>query len=144
MKDEKPKLPVGVSMLITCGDKILLGERIGGKAAGLLSTPGGRIEENEDVFHCAMRETFEEIGVYFTHNDFAYVGWKEYFRFDMHYFMFYLHATLSVQCALDDGVIVNKEPEECKGWVWVEISTLEQAQTTEPLEIVRTLKLSHV
>ncbi len=41
---EKPKYAVGVSVLLTRGSQLLLGKRKNVSAAGLYSTPGGRIE----------------------------------------------------------------------------------------------------
>ncbi len=60
----KPTLPVGVSVLLVNRDRrVALGERAENiSAGGLLSTPGGRIEENERLQGTAARELEEETG----------------------------------------------------------------------------------
>lgn len=131
---EKPRLPVGVSVLITHGDFVLLGERINNTAAGLLSTPGGRVEEDETVLACAFRETKEETGLEIVVGIEDVVAWREHFRFAQHYIMFYVHVEVDVSIRL--RAIENREPEKCKGWSWYRIQDLKQEQTTEPLEIL--------
>lgn len=136
-EEEKPRLPVGVSVLITHGDYVLLGERINNTAAGLLSTPGGRVEENEDILSCAVRETVEETGILFSKDVLKVVAWREHFRYGQHYIMFYAHVEVDVWIRL--GTFENKEPEKCKGWSWYRIADLKQEFTTEPLEILNSL-----
>jgi 8-oxo-dGTP diphosphatase len=135
---DKPKYAVGVSVLITKGDSLLLGERTNTSAAGLLSTPGGRIEQEEDIFSCAVRETMEETGLSLTKELLRVVAWREHFRFGQHYFMFYVHAPQSF------GTIENREPEKCKGWEWRKIGELKAEETTEPLEILYPLLVREV
>jgi NADH pyrophosphatase NudC (nudix superfamily) len=60
--DEKPRYAVGVSVLLISGGQLLLGRRKNNKAAGMLSTPGGRLEPNESIMECAHREFHEETG----------------------------------------------------------------------------------
>lgn len=131
--DSKPRLPVGVSVLITNGDAVLLGERINNTASGLLSTPGGRVELDEDILTCAVRETLEETGLSLTKTSLSVIGWREHFRFGQHYIMFYVHALHS------SGTLENREPNKCKGWKWYRIADVKAESTTEPLDILRRL-----
>ena len=58
---DRPK--VGVAVAICRNNKILLGLRQGGHAAGIWGLPGGHLEGGESFEQCAKRETFEEVGV---------------------------------------------------------------------------------
>lgn len=134
--DGKPRLPVGVSVMVTdSSGRLLLGRRKNNSGAGLLSTPGGRLEENETIHQCAAREFFEECGIDDAGpRDFDIIGFKEHFRFGGHYIMFYVHI------ALPDGVnITNMEPDKCEGWNWVSFGDLRADETTEPTEILARL-----
>jgi 8-oxo-dGTP diphosphatase len=127
---EKSTLPVGVSVLLLNGEgKVLLGERVNVSAAGLLSTPGGRIEQNETMFECAHRELLEETGVDVHPGAFRLLGFKEHFRFGNHYIMIYVTA-------FHYGTVVNKEPEKCKGWEWMDINGILPDRCTEPQDIL--------
>lgn len=127
----KPTYPVGVSVLITNKQgQLLLGERINCTAAGYLSTPGGRIERNEDHFGCAIREVKEETGMTLLPY-WEEVGFKELNRFGGHYFMFYLW------CWAVGGEPKNLEPNKCKGWEWFVISEIPTERCTEPVDILR-------
>ena len=53
----------GVVILITEGDRVLMGKRGGHYAAGLWSLPGGYIEYHEDFLSAAIREVREETGL---------------------------------------------------------------------------------
>src|SRR5579863_6258018 len=54
--DLKPRHAVGVSVLLAENGRLLLGRRKGNTAAGMLSTPGGRLELEEQPLYCAVRE----------------------------------------------------------------------------------------
>jgi 8-oxo-dGTP diphosphatase len=134
---DKPKLPVGVSVLLTNKEgQLLLGRRKpdAGNAVGLLSTPGGRIELLEDMFACARREFIEETGAILA-GKLRVVGFKEMFRFGMHYIMFYIQATEY------EGIITNKEETKCEGWDWYDIGNIDLNQCTEPVDILGKLDL---
>lgn len=131
----KPTLPVGVSVLLTNENgEVCLGERINNTAEGLLSTPGGRVELNEDIIACAIRETAEETSIRLCRSDLDIVDWREHFRYGNHYIMFYLHAKIGSRR------VVNTEPGKCKGWAWYLIDDVEAGKTTEPLEILDKVK----
>jgi hypothetical protein len=82
VKEEKPRLPVGVSVLLTDSmGRLLLGRRKNNSGAGLLSTPGGRLEVSENVLQCARREFKEETGADLELDNLRIIGVKELFRF---------------------------------------------------------------
>jgi 8-oxo-dGTP diphosphatase len=59
-----PSYPrVGVGVIVTKGDRLLLIERKGVHGQGTWSTPGGHLEYGESPEECAVRETKEETGV---------------------------------------------------------------------------------
>ena len=138
----KAKFSVGVSVLVTNRNgKLLLGERQNtGTADGLLSTPGGRIEMDENMYQCAEREALEEAGIQ-VHN-LEFLGFQEHFRYGKHYFMFYYWAPRYT------GRIRNVEPHKCKGWAWYATEKIGLNICTEPFwilgkvcELFRTLQL---
>lgn len=59
-----PEYPrVGVGVIVTKGDCVLLIKRKGVHGQGTWSTPGGHLEFGESPEVCAARETMEETGV---------------------------------------------------------------------------------
>lgn len=129
--DSKPTLPVGVSVLLVddVTHSVLLGERLGQSAAGMFSTPGGRLEKDESIFDCAVRECAEEVGIALDRRALCVLGGMEHFRFGMHYIMFYVRASHW------SGEITNKEPDKCKEWVWFTRGTIPN-NCTEPAVIL--------
>ena len=61
---ERPR--VGVGVIVTRGERILLIKRKGVHGQGTWSTPGGHLEFGESPETCAARETMEETGVGIT------------------------------------------------------------------------------
>jgi 8-oxo-dGTP diphosphatase len=57
---------VGVGVIVTRGERILLIKRKGVHGQGTWSTPGGHLEVGESPEACAARETMEETGVSIT------------------------------------------------------------------------------
>lgn len=56
---------VGVAVLVKNDEgKVLLLKRKNVLGNRCWSTPGGHLEKNESIIHCAMRECQEEIGIY--------------------------------------------------------------------------------
>lgn len=52
-----------VSLVIVCGDQVLLGKRAGNPGKGLWGTPSGYIEYEDDFLTTAIREAKEETGL---------------------------------------------------------------------------------
>lgn len=129
--NNKTTLPVGVSVLMTLGFKLLLGVRKNNSAAGLYSTPGGRLEQDEDIIKCAIREVKEETGVMITNA--KIIHYMEHFRYGKHYIMFYVHARFW------EGEISNLEPDKCEEWLWFDLDKLPE-NCTEPSEVINKLQ----
>jgi 8-oxo-dGTP pyrophosphatase MutT (NUDIX family) len=134
-QEPKPTYPVGVSVLVTCDGWLLLGERINCSAAGLLSTPGGRVEPSDaDVIAAAIRELAEETDIAATPSDLRLLDHRKHDRFGQHYFMFYVHMELSSLRKIE-----NRIPDKSKEWKWYAITDAANRNTTEPAEIVAKL-----
>ena len=58
-----PHPRVGVAIILTRGDQVLLMKRKGPHGTGTWSTPGGHLEFAETPEQCAAREAKEEVGV---------------------------------------------------------------------------------
>ena len=57
---------VGIGVIITQEDQVLLMKRRNAHGDGTWSTPGGHLEYGESLEECSLRETQEEIGVTIT------------------------------------------------------------------------------
>lgn len=109
MEAERPK--IGVGIIVQRGDKILLGERLGGHGANTFQIPGGRLEFGESFEETALREVEEETGlknliikgVVSVGNDIHY---------DKHY------VSIGVLAESFEGEPHNAEPEKSKNWYW--------------------------
>lgn len=132
--EAKDTVPVGVSVLITNGTgKVLLGERINISGAGMLSTPGGRINRGEYILAAAKRELLEETSLVISTDDLRVLGFREWFRFNKQYIMFYVWGN-GVTCI---GPVRNMEPDKCKSWEWYAVPDIPRDRCTEPDDILR-------
>lgn len=61
MTSERPR--VGVALIITHGERVLLVRRKNAHGAGSWATPGGHLEFGESLVECAAREAKEETGI---------------------------------------------------------------------------------
>jgi 8-oxo-dGTP diphosphatase len=129
---EKPMYAVGASVLVTNKEgKLLLARRKNNSGAGLLSTPGGRIEYDESVTQAGAREFHEECGA--DIGLLSIIGWRKHNRFGNHYFMFYLHASTVY------GDIKNCIPDKSEDWAWFDVADLNEKNCTEPRDIINIL-----
>jgi 8-oxo-dGTP pyrophosphatase MutT (NUDIX family) len=132
VKEEKPTHPVGVSVLLTDSQgRVLLAKRKNNSGAGLLSTPGGRLEKTETIEQCAAREFEEETGAQL--GPVKIIAWKEHFRYGNHYIMFYAHATTYT------GWLRNCIPDKSEEWEYFDRFLLTETNCTEPQDVLALL-----
>lgn len=126
----KPLYAVGVSVLLTNQHGgLLLARRKNNSGAGLLSTPGGRIEfDDVSVEAAARREFTEETGA--EVGALHMLGYKKLARFGNNYFMFYMHATDYT------GAIRNLIPDKSEDWTFFRLMHLNYEICTEPADIL--------
>jgi ADP-ribose pyrophosphatase YjhB (NUDIX family) len=110
---------------------LLLAKRLNNSGAGLLSTPGGRVEYDETVEAAGAREFTEECGARLFKTEM--LGWRKHNRYGNHYLMFYIHATSW------DGEIRNCIPDKSEDWAWFDLNDLNTSNCTEPSDIVQIL-----
>jgi len=142
---DKPRHAVGVSVLITRErdgmTEVLLGRRKNNSAAGLLSTPGGRLEKFETIVKCAMREVYEETGASIFFEQLEIIGWREHFRYGDHYIMFYVHARSYIGAdSKPNGSFENRIPDKSEDWKFYALDTIKLEETTEPCDILDQLR----
>jgi len=70
--DSQPK--VGVAIIVTRGDKVLLMKRMGPHGHGTWSTPGGHLEFGESPEECAAREANGDPSIV-ADSEVAEIGW---------------------------------------------------------------------
>lgn len=107
------KLPqIGVGVIITRIDTVLLGKRKNSHGEGTWGFPGGHLEFGESIEECAKRETLEETGLVLQNlihgpytNDILQQENKHY-------------VTLFVLTNIEEGVARVQEPDKCEEWRW--------------------------
>lgn len=130
----KSTYPVGVSVLLTNpAGQLLLAKRKNNSGAGLLSTPGGRLEPEENVYECAQREFTEECCATLP-GRLQLIGWREHFRFGNHYIMCYIRAEVY------RGEISNGIPDKSEDWAWYDLDKINPENCTEPADIIELLR----
>jgi len=127
---DKPKHAVGVSVLVVHDGKLLLGKRLGDTATGLLSTPGGRLELEESVIYCAVREFHEETGARILPAQCEIIDARKHNRFGDQYVMFYVYTPYH------EGTIGNPEPDKCAGWNFTSMLDFRPEECTEPTDVL--------
>ena len=103
---------VGVGVIIINDNKVLLGKRNNSLGDGTWAFPGGKLDYNESIEDCAMREVLEETGLSiknirqgpYTNDIFVIEG--------MHY------ITVFVIADYDSGKPSVMEPNKCEVWEW--------------------------
>jgi 8-oxo-dGTP diphosphatase len=123
-KQRKISVGVGVIVIDPYAKHMLVTRRLKGSNGGVgsIAMPGGRIEENERAYNCAVRETAEETGLlirprllyghtYVFHSE-------ERFRQGRH------QITLYVVADVIGGQLANLEPHKHEEWKWVSLDNL--------------------
>jgi len=108
------QIKVGVAVAILNNhNQILIGRRLSEFGKGRYHLPGGKLEYHETFEQCAAREVYEETGLdlpwpkhLFTSND--------HYQ-DAHWITFFYGVKLD-----DSPVAINKEPDKCENWNWVD------------------------
>lgn len=116
----QPRVGIGIIVLRADG-KILIGKRQGAHAP-YWSIPGGHLELGETFESAAIREIEEETGL--TIQDPQVIAITNNLRTFREEGKHYVSVCL---LAHHDGEEpVNREPDKCEGWVWVDPTALPQ------------------
>lgn len=116
MQENRPK--VGVGVIVTRDQKVLLGKRRNAHGDGTWSFPGGHLEFGEEPEDCAIRETLEETGIRIKNlRRSAYTN--DIFRKENKHYI-----TLYIISEYDSGTVKIMEPEKCERWEWFDWDNL--------------------
>jgi 8-oxo-dGTP diphosphatase len=118
MPDAAQHVNVGVAVIVTRGDRVLLGRRTGAHGEGTWALPGGHLAFGETIAACARREVFEETGLRIEgirHVDFT----NDLFTDEKKHYV-----TLFVAAECHTGEPCLREPDKCTEWGWFARSTL--------------------
>jgi 8-oxo-dGTP diphosphatase len=113
---------VGVGVIITRGDTVLLGKRINAHGDGTWSFPGGHLEFKESIEDCAKREVSEETGLEISVLRYEPYTNDIFVDENKHY------ITLFVVAQSESGDPQILEPSKCAEWRWVKWEALEDFQ----------------
>ena len=93
-KQTRMKCPqVGVGVIITRGDQVLLMKRKGSHGDGTWSTVGGHLEFGESLEECAVREVKEEVAITITDIAFRAVTNDLFETEKMHYVTIWMEGS---------------------------------------------------
>lgn len=106
---EKPQ--VGIAIIITRDDKVLLMKRKGPHGPGTWSTPGGHLDYGETPEQCAAREAKEEVGVNVTDIRFRSISNDVFEAEGKHYITIWMDGKTT-----DEPTIASEEEVAELGW----------------------------
>jgi len=112
---DKPKVRVGVGVLVRRGASALFLKRKGAHGEGSWSFPGGHVEFGESFLQTALREVKEETGLSGENPRFLCITNDFFQQEEKHYVTIFV----VVDCPL--GEAVNTEPEKCGAVGWFEL-----------------------
>ncbi|PVI00799.1 hypothetical protein DM02DRAFT_592290 [Periconia macrospinosa] len=93
--------------------RVLAGRRLAPLGTGQYSFPGGHLDQGEEMFACAERETLEETGLKIRATKIVAVT-NDIFDADRHYITIFVEAE-----RLDPLQQPQRlEPNKCEGWEW--------------------------
>lgn len=115
---DKPRVKVGVGVLILNKNKILLGKRISGHNKGTWQSAGGHLEFGERFEECVIREVKEETGLMIK-NIKQVVATNDIFPNDKKHYV-----TVFFVCKFKKGVPKPLEPDKCSEWRWFDKGNL--------------------
>lgn len=109
--DAGPRRPaVGVGVMVTRSETVLLERRAGSHGRGTFGWPGGKLEFGESIFEAGRREVLEETGLHLGRLDFICVS--NVFRYGEHYLDIELRSELVHDLTAPPG------------WEWYPLSAL--------------------
>lgn len=109
-----------VSAFILRDGKVLLGERKGSHAAGMFSTPGGKVEKPDTILQTFWKELSEECGEGLKVRLLGFLCISEdIFVDDNEYF-----TNICFLAEYDSGEAIVGEPDKCAGWDWYDLDGL--------------------
>jgi len=111
---------VGVGVIVTKDNKVLLGKRKNAHGEGSWSFPGGHLEYTESWEECARREVDEETGISIKNLRFGTATNDIFQAEEKHY------ITIFMLSDYDSGEVRVMEPEKCEKWDWFEWEQLPQ------------------
>lgn len=109
---EQTRPGVGVGVCVRKDGKVLIGKRKGGLMPGTWAFPGGKLDLNEELEACAIREIKEETGIEIENIRFAAFTNDIAKEAGMHYLTLFYVADWKV------GEPQVLEPEKCEEWRW--------------------------
>ncbi len=107
---------VGVGVLILKDGKLLMAKRKGSHGSGTWAPPGGKLDFEEEVEACAIRETFEETGL--EVKDPKFITITNDIAEGTHY------VTLWTRAIYAGGEPRITEPEKCDEIGWFDLNDL--------------------
>lgn len=115
----RPK--VGVSVVLKCKNKILIGKRKGSHGDGTWAFPGGHLEFGESIFECGKRELEEETNINLGDLEGKNIGYTNdiFEKEGKHYIT--LYALYEVDEELEAKIM---EPNKCHEWRWVDENSI--------------------
>jgi 8-oxo-dGTP diphosphatase len=124
MENQKPK--VGVGVMILKDNKVLLGQRhFDPKKAdselhgeGTWTMPGGKLDFQEKLVDCALREVFEETGIRLDSQNMEVLAIQDDIVPDNHF------VTIGFLCKNSEGDPKIMEPDEITKWEWFGLDNL--------------------
>lgn len=126
MKNNRPKVGVGVGVMILQGNKVLLGKRhsdpVKADSAlhgqGTWTMPGGKLHFGESFEGAAQREILEETGLKLNQNALKLISLTNDIREDAHF------VTVGFLLRDFEGEPQVMEPDEIVKWQWFDLSDL--------------------
>lgn len=106
---------VGVGVLVTRRNKVLLIKRIGSHGSGTWACPGGHIDFGETIEQCAIRETKEETGLEVGNVEFRAITNDVFEEEDKHYVTIWVTAGYA---GGEERVASSREATEVGWFAW--------------------------
>lgn len=109
---EQPR--VGVAIIVTTNDRVLLIKRKGPHGTGTWSTPGGHLDFGETPEQCAAREAQEEVGIEVNDIHFRSVTNDLFESTGRHYITLWMEGTATGE----PTVAAEREVSEIGWFTW--------------------------